>query len=27
LNNFLGFPWIPDDSERYVENKMLITVK
>src|SRR5258707_9176726 len=27
LNNLLGFAWIADDSERNVENEMLIAVK
>src|SRR6266850_3091375 len=27
LNNLFGFAWIADDSERHVENKMLIAVK
>ena len=27
LDNFLGFAWIADDSERHVENEMVIAVK
>src|SRR6266481_9197666 len=27
LNNFLGFAWIADDSQRHIENEMVIAVK
>ena len=27
LNNLLGFAWIADDSERHVENEMVVSIK
>src|SRR5260370_35415262 len=27
LNNLLGFAWVADDSERHVENEMVVSIK